>query len=312
MTYKVNEKGWEHEDRTDADMAADISKDRNMLDFVAYNNNGYPFVTLAGIMKAANKESLSVKICEVTETEDLYSVFVKVSTKPDEQGNYESSFSSRDEAKKRETRNPATGNWESKLNPHARVVAINVAIKNAFKNLLYGSTVIKEMMDEFLEKNPEPPKPPRKQQKAKTKEKPAEQKQETKQETEQETKQETEQETEQEDPKYVDIPSSDTDKTESEAWAKWKEGLKEKPLEGLVSVCHKVYNDSIHEKIFVAKGLDIAAAVQAKFGYKSDKFTQEDAVEWLDILCLCAEGQGWLWKWVEAGGKATDENKETK
>lgn len=302
MAYKPNEKGWEYQDRTDAEMAADISKDRNMLDFCAYNNNGYAYVTLAGIMKAANEEGISVLECDVTETDTEYSVFVKVGKKPEECGWQHTSFSTRNQAKSRNVQN-REGNWVDQVDPHAKTIAVNVAIKNAFKNMLYGSVAIEQMLNEFLEKNPKPPErnpngngngspPPQQQQsKPKPEEQPVEQ----------------EQETEEEQPVQIDLPPGD--QSESEEWAKWKESLKSKSLEDIMATCHDVYKNSL-QSVFDARELKAVDATDHKFGRDSRQFTHEDAIEWLDAMCLCLNNQGWLFRWMENGGKLADEDKE--
>jgi len=304
MAYKVNEEAWEYQDRTDAEMAADISKDRNMLDFVAYNNNGYPFVTLAGIMKAANEEGMSVDECDVSEEEGIFSAFVKVKTKTREDGSFDSSFSSRDQSKQRSDGSP---------DPHARTICINVAIKNAFKNLLYGSPIIDEMMNEFLEKNPKPPqRTERVQNKSNGNGGNGKSKQQPKQQSTDGVKAN--------DVETVPVDMAPGDKSDSEAWNEWKESIKNKPIADLMGACNEVFNASV-KLIFDERGLSAKDATMDKFStqaYNDDLqilFTQEQAVEWLEGMCLASEQEGWLWDWIVENTKeeeGSDEDKEDK
>ena len=99
MADEKQDQGWQSKERIDAEIAADISKDRNMLDYVAYNNNGKAFVTLAGIMKVANEVGLTVSEINTEEVGNLIRTIVEVRTPKDENGEYQSAWSGRDEFK---------------------------------------------------------------------------------------------------------------------------------------------------------------------------------------------------------------------
>lgn len=311
MSYKVNEEGWQYQDRTDAEMAADISRDRNMLDFCAYNNNGYPFVTLAGIMNAGNKEGISVLECTVTETDTHFSALVKVGKKPDADGWQDTSYSSRQQLKTRDVyRN---GNWVSEPDPYADTIAVNVAIKNAMKNLLYGSSAIEQMMAEFLEKNPEPPKPAPKPDKNGNGQPPPP-KQEQKPKEEKPPKEEAKQEAEKKEdgessPTPVELPKvKGADKESTDEWVAWKKGLADKPISDLKEACESVYDNSL-AGVFESRELKAIDATKERYGYGSNDFTGADYVDLLDAMCLCLEGQGWMHRWIQNGGKLSDEDK---
>ena len=152
MADKKREQGWESQERIDSEMsanvsndridteiAADISKDRNMLDYVAYNNNGKAFVTLAGIMKVANEVGLTVGEIKTEEVSNLIRTIVEVRTPKDENGEYQSAWSGRDEFK----------NGGNGVDQYALTKSINSAIKLACKTLLYGNPEIKQLLEDF-------------------------------------------------------------------------------------------------------------------------------------------------------------------
>ena len=136
------EQGWEFQERVDAEMAADISKERNMLDHVMFNNNGKAFITLAGIMAIANEEEFDSEIVSIeSPKETQVSVVVKVTTK--------------------ENRSMFSGRTEYTANDqYALTKAINIATKNACKQLLYGHPRVEEKLNEFEANNTwTPPEP---------------------------------------------------------------------------------------------------------------------------------------------------------
>ena len=143
------EAGWEMQERSDAEMASDLSRDRNCLDFVAYNPNGKPFLTLAGIMKVANEEKFtvdSVKTDAVTLGDaDYIRTVTCVSLPPDDTGHVRKAWGMRDEAVL--IRNTA------KPNQHASIISLNIAIKAACKTLLYGHVKFEELIEDFTDKN---------------------------------------------------------------------------------------------------------------------------------------------------------------
>lgn len=136
------EQGWKYQERVDAEMAADLSRDRNMLDHVMYNNNGVAFITLAGIMAIANEEEFDSEIVDIDmNTQTRVNVVVKVTTKEGR-----SMFSGRTEY--------------THDDQFALTKAINIATKNAAKQLLYGHPRVNEMITEFVENNEWTPPPP--------------------------------------------------------------------------------------------------------------------------------------------------------
>ena len=142
---------WRYEDDVDAQMAVDINRDRNMMDYVLYNQNGVAFVTLAGIMKVANDEGFTAEICEITRSDISVEAIVKVTAPAVDESQTRSAWSGREEYRK---------DSNGKPDKFAITKAINIATKNACKTLLYGHPAIEQMLTDFQEKNmfipPEP------------------------------------------------------------------------------------------------------------------------------------------------------------
>ena len=149
---------WKYEDDVDSQMAIDINRDRNMMDYVLYNENGIAFVTLAGIMKVANERNFTTEVCEITRSTHSVEAIVKVTAPPDPDKTTEndraprSAWSGREEYLK-------DGN--GRPDKFAITKAINIATKNACKTLLYGDSYIELMLTEFVRDNAfvPPPKP---------------------------------------------------------------------------------------------------------------------------------------------------------
>ena len=142
----ANQDGWKFEDDVDSQMAMDINRDRNMMDYVMYNNNGIPFITLAGIMKVANNDGFTTEICDINRTDFTVEAVVKVTTpdNPDDEQPPRSAYSGRTEYLKDRSGKP---------DQFALTKAINIAIKCAAKTLLYGHPDIEEMLTEFVKAN---------------------------------------------------------------------------------------------------------------------------------------------------------------
>ena len=135
---------WKFEDEIDSQMAIDINRDRNMMDYVLYNQNGIAFVTLAGIMKVANNEGFTTEVCNVTRTQASVEAIVKVTAPAIDESKTRSAWSGREEYLKDSNGRP---------DKYAVVKAINIAIKNACKTLLYGHPDIELMLTEFVRDN---------------------------------------------------------------------------------------------------------------------------------------------------------------
>ena len=146
---------WKFEDEIDSQMAIDINRDRNMMDYVLYNQNGVAFVTLAGIMKVANDEGFTTEVCDVTRTQVSVEAIVKVTAPAVDESKTRSAWSGREEYLKDSSGRP---------DKYAITKAINIAIKNACKTLLYGHPDIESMLTEFVQNNVFVPPPPTKQQ----------------------------------------------------------------------------------------------------------------------------------------------------
>ena len=110
-------------------MASDTSKDKNMLDFCDYFETGKAYITLAGFMKIANEEGFSSEIHDLIIDNHKIHAIVKVTN-----SDGDSMFSGRTEYH--------TGR-DGKPDQHALAKAINIATKNAVKQLLYGSKKLK-------------------------------------------------------------------------------------------------------------------------------------------------------------------------
>ena len=134
MTAK-KEEGWERQDRVDSELASDMSRDKNMLDFCDYFETGKAYITLAGFMKIANEEKFTSEIHDIIiDTHKIHAI-VKVTN-----SDGDSMFSGRTEYH--------IGR-DGKPDQHALAKAINIATKNGVKQLLYGHAKVETMLTDF-------------------------------------------------------------------------------------------------------------------------------------------------------------------
>ena len=147
MTTK-KEEGWERQARVDSELASDTSKDKNMMDFCDYFDTGKAYITLAGFMSIANEEGFTSEVHEITMDAHKIHAIMKVTNKDGD-----SMISGRTEYHM---------GRDGKPDQHALAKAINIATKNAVKQLLYGHPKAKEMLDDFQKNNKfEPPPQPK-------------------------------------------------------------------------------------------------------------------------------------------------------
>ena len=137
----------------------------NMTVFCRYNNNGTPYMTLAGIAKRANEKGVDVKEFNV---EDAGTYYVgQCQVHHEDVGNR---FGGHSEPKR-------TVNGQE--DPYAYAKCVSKTLRNGFKMILYGDEEIEKMLDDFVKDNKfEPPKKKPPAQKTSKQTKPPEQKSE--------------------------------------------------------------------------------------------------------------------------------------